>query len=66
MRKHNPVAKRDHAICGNVKRSKLRRPNVSMVQIAGQANTKLTSPKPRDAMRASRVEAPACLKMVLE
>jgi hypothetical protein len=37
-----------------------------MVQIAGQANKKLTSPKPRDAMRASRVEAPACLKMVLE
>lgn len=66
MRKHRPVASKVQAICGKVKRSKLRRPNVSMVQIAGQAKTKLTRPKPKEAIKASRSEAPACLKIVLE
>jgi hypothetical protein len=35
-----------------------------MVYTAGHANTKLTSPKPHDAMSACVTVAPALLKMV--
>jgi hypothetical protein len=51
---------------GNVKRRSPRRPNVSIVHTAGQAKMKLTRPKPKEAMRASLLLAPPCLKMVLE
>lgn len=60
------MASKDQAICGNVKSNRLLRPNVSIVQMAGQAKTKLTRPKPKEAMRASLSEAFACLKIVLE
>jgi hypothetical protein len=33
-------------------------PNVSIVQIAGQAKTKLTNPNPHDARRELVTEAP--------
>jgi hypothetical protein len=40
------------AMNGKVARSKLRRPNVSIVQNAGNAKTKFMTPKPREASRA--------------
>ena len=49
---------------GKVKRSKARRPNVSIVQTAGQAKMKLMSPKPHDAKRALVGLAPALEKIV--
>jgi hypothetical protein len=36
------------------------------IQIAGQANTKFTAPKPREAISAVLALAPASTKMVLE
>lgn len=63
---HIPAASRDQAMLGKVKSSKVRRPKVSMVQIAGQAKTKLTRPKPKEAMRASASLAPARRKTVEE
>jgi len=47
--KANPVIKRKMAIKGKVVSSKLRRPKVSIVQMAGNANTKFTAPKPNEA-----------------
>jgi hypothetical protein len=47
-----------------VKRSKARRPNVSIVQTAGHAKRKLMRPKPHDARRAPVMVAPAFLKIV--
>jgi hypothetical protein len=40
------------AMNGKVARSKLRLPKVSIVQNAGNAKTKLMTPKPRDASNA--------------
>ena len=79
----NPAASKDHAMFGNVKSNNVRRPKVSIVQIAGldtmsasdleriagyslthQAKTKLTRPKPKDAIRASLSVAPAARKSV--
>lgn len=45
------AARRHHVIWGKVKRRRLRRPKVSMVQRAGKAKTKLTRPKPQEARR---------------
>lgn len=66
IQKQNPAASRVHAICGKVKSNNVRLPKVSMVQIAGQANTKLTRPKPQDARRDEVTDAPACEKTVDE
>ena len=54
-RKQHPAATMHHAMLGNVARSRFRRPNVSIVQIAGNANRKLISPKPQDARRVAFV-----------
>jgi hypothetical protein len=51
---------------GNVNKSRARRPNVSMVQMAGKAKMKLTMPKPKEARRAPTLLAPAWTKMVDE
>lgn len=51
MRKHSPAARRHQAMLGNVVRSKLRRPNVSMVYTAGKAKMNKTIPKPIDASK---------------
>jgi hypothetical protein len=51
---------------GNVNRSKVRRPNVSIVQMAGKAKMKLTMPKPKDARRAPTLLAPDWTKIVDE
>ena len=59
IKKHIPAAKSVHAICGKVKSSNDLRPKVSMVQMAGQANKKLTSPKPHDASKEPVTDAPA-------
>jgi hypothetical protein len=56
MRKQSPAASRHQAIFGNVVRSRLRRPKVSMVYTAGKAKTKRTSPNPIEASRLLRVE----------
>ena len=66
IQKLNPAARSVHAICGNVKINNVRLPYVSMVQIAGQAKTKLTRPKPQDAKSAAVTDAPASLKTVDE
>jgi hypothetical protein len=47
-----PAAKRVQAMLGKVASSKDRRPNVSMVKMAGKAKTKLTAPNPSEAKRA--------------
>ena len=57
-----PAASRHHAMFGNVNSSSARRPKVSIVQTAGKANTKFTKPKPNEANRAVRFDAPAWLK----
>jgi len=51
---------------GKVKSRSPRRPNVSMVHTAGQANAKLTRPKPNDPNNAFVIEAPASLRIVDE
>jgi hypothetical protein len=51
---------------GKVKSRRPRRPKVSIVQTAGQANRKLTRPKPKEAISASFSDAPPSLKIVLE
>lgn len=50
--KAKPVIKSMRAIRGKDTRSKFLRPKVSIVQIAGPANTKLTAPKPNEARSA--------------
>lgn len=62
----NPVAIKHQAMFGKVKRSKKRRPKVSIVQIAGHAKIKLMRPKPNDARRHCRGENPPCSKIVEE
>jgi hypothetical protein len=64
IQKHIPAASRVQAICGKVKRRRDLLPKVSIVQIAGHANRKLTSPKPHDANNAPVTEAPASLNTV--
>jgi hypothetical protein len=49
---------------GNVNSKSVRRPNVSIVQMAGHANTKLTRPKPQDTSNALVTLAPAFWKIV--
>lgn len=66
MIKHNPAARSVQAMLGKVKSRRERRPQVSMVQTAGQAKMKLTNPKPKEARRACRLPAPAFLKTVEE
>ena len=66
IKKQKPAANKVQAICGKVKSSSARRPQVSMVQTAGQAKTKLTAPKPQEARSASRLVAPALTKTVEE
>lgn len=44
----------------------MRRPNVSIVQTAGQAKMKFISPKPKEARRAPMMVAPAFLNIVEE
>ena len=61
-----PAASKVHAIFGNVKRSKPRRPKVSMVQTAGHANAKFTRPKPKEARSDPWRLAPEFEKMVEE
>lgn len=51
MKNIDPAQKSIRAIQGKVVRRRLRRPKVSIVQIAGKAKTVLTSPKPKDASR---------------
>jgi hypothetical protein len=50
----------------NVKRRRPRRPKLSMVQIAGKAKTKLTSPNPKDARSEVIKSAPDSEKIVDE
>ena len=52
MKKQNPAASSVHAMLGNVNNKRLRRPKVSMVQTAGNANGQLTGPKPQEAICA--------------
>lgn len=51
------------AIRGKDTRSKFLRPKVSIVQIAGPANTKLTAPKPNEARSADVWLKPPWTKM---
>lgn len=55
-RNRHPATTKHHAMLGNVNSNRLRRPNVSMVQMAGNAKTKLTRPKPKEASRHCFVE----------
>ncbi len=50
MSEQRPAANILHAMLGNVKSNKLRRPYVSIVQIAGHAKMKLISPNPKEAI----------------
>jgi len=50
MREQSAIANIVHAMLGNVNRSRLLRPYVSIVQTAGQANMKLINPNPKDAI----------------
>ena len=66
MKKENPAASRVHAMLGNVNNKRLRRPNVSMVQTAGNANSQFTRPKPQEAKSACFCVYPASEKTVDE
>ena len=61
-----PVISSINAMSGNETRRSFRLPNVSMVQIAGPANTKFIAPKPKDARRAAVSLNPPCTKMFEE
>ena len=54
------------AIAGSVHNNSLRRPKVSMVQIAGKAPRKLIRPNITDAQRADGIEFPGPAKIVEE
>jgi hypothetical protein len=84
IKKQKPTASSVQAICGNVKRNKVRLPTagfgqltiryqdkrrheqVSMVNMAGQANKKFAAPKPSEAKSACRSEYPASENTVNE
>ena len=66
IKKHNPAVNRDQAMFGKVNSSSDRLPKVSIVQTAGQANAKLTNPKPQEKSRDDVVPNPAWEKMVEE
>jgi hypothetical protein len=66
IQKENPAARSVQHICGKVKSSKPRRPNVSIAHTAGQAKTKLIRPNPKEARSASMLDAPASWKIVEE
>ena len=53
------------AMNGNVANSRLRLPNVSIVQKAGNAKTKLITPKPRDASSAGVGWEPARRRIIV-
>ena len=53
------------AMNGKVAKSRLRLPNVSIVQKAGNAKTKLMTPKPRDADSAGVGWKPARRRMIV-
>jgi hypothetical protein len=53
------------AMNGKVAKSRLRRPNVSIVQNAGNAKTKLMTPKPRDASKAGVGWDPARRRIIV-
>ena len=61
-----PDARRAQAMLGKVKSRRPRRPNVSMVQTAGQAKMKLIRPNPHEPSRALVGDAPARTRMVEE
>lgn len=53
------------AMNGKVARSRLRLPNVSIVQNAGNAKTKLMTPKPREPSKARVGSDPARRSMIV-
>lgn len=59
-----PHHSRQRPISGNVVRSRLRRPKVSIVYMAGMAKSQLVTPVPKDTSRAWLRENPASSKMV--
>ena len=62
IKKQNLAASRVHAIFGNVNNKRLRRPNVSIVQTAGNAKSQFTRPKPQEAKSACCCAYPASEK----
>jgi hypothetical protein len=66
IQKQMPAARRAQHIFGNVKRSKARRPKVSIVQTAAQAKAKLINPQLQDAKSALVTLAPAFTDTVEE
>lgn len=65
MLKLSPAASIVSAIIGRVRRSKERRPSVSIVQTAGKAPRKFTRPNATDARRAPWLLKFASANMVL-
>jgi hypothetical protein len=63
IKKHRPVNRRRIDMSGNVISRSGRRPNRSMVKMAGMAKRKLMRPSPNDARRAEVSEKPAAVKM---
>jgi hypothetical protein len=63
MKKEKPVKRRNIHMNGNVVRSRLRRPNVSIVYTAGIAKSQLTIPVPRETRRALDLEKLASMKI---
>ena len=61
--KEKPVRSSIAAMSGKETSSRFLLPNVSIVQIAGAANTKLTAPKPKDARSAAVWLKPPMTKM---
>ena len=64
--KLHPVMNRKTDIRGKVNSRSHRRPNLSIVQIAGSAPRKLSMPKPKDAHKALTSEKPASTKITDE
>jgi hypothetical protein len=65
-RKQQPATTRHQAIFGNVKRRRFLRPKVTIVQMAGKAIMKFTSPKPNEARSVFKVLYPASAKIFEE
>lgn len=66
MKNEKPVKNSIIAMSGKVTRSRLRRPKVSMVYMAGIANRKLIAPPPKEVRSAALREKPAFWKIAVE
>ena len=66
IQKQKPAANKHQAMFGNVTKSRLRLPNLSIDQMAGNAKMNVINPNPMETSRHSFTVYPASAKIVEE